>query len=107
MHVFVGCETFFTLEFSKDFEKIQNYGIGYLLLLTGTLKPQARFLDRASPLSRDVVGHSQNHLAVARGYVVETFCFAKVSLRARHPTRYGEVVLTVSKYQAAFACKNC
>jgi len=79
MHVFVGCETFFTLEFSKDFEKIQNYGIGYLLLLTGTLKPQARFLDRAFPLSRDVVGHSQNYLAVARGYVVETFCFAKVS----------------------------
>jgi hypothetical protein len=41
-----------------------------------------------------VLGYGQYHLAVAGGYAVRLFgsCFA--------PTRYREVVLTVSKHEA-------
>ncbi len=39
------------------------------------------------------LGHGQYHLAVAGGYVVDRPC----SKAAHAPTRYREVVLTVSK----------
>jgi hypothetical protein len=45
-----------------------------------------------------VLGHSQNHLAVAGGYAV-----GSVQNAAHAPTRYREVVLTVSK-SGIFCC---
>jgi len=39
-----------------------------------------------------MLGHSQNHLAVAGGYEVEA-----LGSKGCAPTRYREVVLTVSK----------
>src|SRR6185503_2272577 len=40
-----------------------------------------------------LLGHSQNHLAVAGGYVVDA-----LGHKGCAPTRYREVVLTVSKF---------
>src|ERR1041384_1255615 len=47
--------------------------------------------EKAAGLIRLCLGHSQNHLAVAGGYEVER------SDQGCAPTRYREVVLTVSK----------
>ncbi len=46
------------------------------------------------------VGHSQNHLAVAGGYVVDALGYKGCA-----PTRYREVVLTVSKFVSWFSGK--
>jgi hypothetical protein len=43
-----------------------------------------------------ILGYSQNHLAVAGGYVVG------IVDRCAAPTRYREVVLTVSKAECDF-----
>jgi hypothetical protein len=50
-----------------------------------------------------VLGHSQNHLAVAGGYEVKA-PKAIVGTLARAPTRYREVVLTVSKFIFVLFC---
>jgi len=49
--------------------------------------------------SVNVLGYSQNHLAVAGGYAVGT-----VGYKGCAPTRYREVVLTVSKKKGQDAC---
>src|ERR1041384_1342336 len=56
---------------------------------------------RFAQKSRNVLGHSQNHLAVAGGYAVGS------NRMGCAPTRYREVVLTVSKLGSALMPAVC
>ncbi len=60
-----------------------------------------RYKTRFVSNSRPILGHSQNHLAVAGG------CRAAFALGAYGvPTRYREVVLTVSKHELGLFSAN-